>query len=562
MEHDITTAATRVLPPGLPEHLSYPLTDVGAVLRGSAVRYGDRVAFHHDGAELTYRELLARAAQVANGLRAQGITEGEVVAVHMPNCLDYPAVYYGILLAGAVFSPANPLLPPEELAFQLSDSGAAAVVTWGLATQVLAAVRERIPARLVITVDAELPDSIPLNTLLENQPSTTPPLHIDPATQLAHLAYTGGTTGRSKGVELTHRNVISNLVQCACWGSGSVPVLTEDGDLLLDQIGSVDEWPTRHGSGVMVNLTPWFHAMGVIGYLSVPLLFGTTTVIHQRFEPGAFLADLERFHATMIGGAPPVFVALLRHPDLATRDLSAVRGISSGAAPLPVSVLDALTARFPDAVIGEGYGLTEVTMMATGNPSWQSGIRKVGTVGVPIHDTEVRLVDPDGSEVPAGERGEVCIRGPQVMQGYLNQPEATAEVLQDGWLRTGDIGTLDADGYLSIVDRAKDMLLYKGYNVFPRELEELLHAHPAVTAAAVVGRPDEDVGELPVAFVVLVVGSDVTAEQLREHVNKLVVPYKKLRELHLVDSIPVSAAGKVLRRELRATLLVETAVGT
>jgi len=558
----VPDTTTQLRPPGLPAHLDYPLTDIGAILRGAAIRYGERVAFHHDGAELTYTELLARAAQVANGLRAHGIGDDDVVAVHMPNCLDYPAVYYGILLAGAVFTPANPLLPPEDLAFQLTDSGAAAVVTWGLAAQVLAAVRERLPARLIVTVDAELPDAVSLPALREGQSDTPPAVTIDPATHLAHLAYTGGTTGRSKGVELTHRHVVTNVLQTACWSSGSVPVLTEDGDLLLDQIGSVQDWPTRHGSGVMVNLTPWFHAMGVIGYLSVPLLAGFTIVIHQRFEPGAFLADLERFHATMIGGAPPVFVALMRHPDFVTRDLSAIRGLSSGAAPLPLPVLDALQARFPDALIGEGYGLTEVTMMATANPSWRSGVRKAGTVGVAAYDTEVRVVDLDGAPLPTGERGEVCIRGPQVMQGYLHRPEATAEVLSDGWLRTGDIGVFDDEGYLSIVDRAKDMLLYKGYNVFPRELEELLHAHPAVAGAAVVGRPDAEVGELPVAFVVLVPGAAVTAAELQDHVNAQVVPYNKLREVHLVDAIPVSAAGKVLRRELRAGLTEPTGVNS
>jgi len=558
----VPDTTTQLRPPGLPAHLDYPLTDIGAILRGAAIRYGERVAFHHDGAELTYTELLARAAQVANGLRAHGIGDDDVVAVHMPNCLDYPAVYYGILLAGAVFTPANPLLPPEDLAFQLTDSGAAAVVTWGRAAQVLAAVRDRLPARLIVTVDAELTDAVSLPALREGQSDTPPAVTIDPATHLAHLAYTGGTTGRSKGVELTHRHVVTNVLQTACWSSGSVPVLTEDGDLLLDQIGSAQDWPTRHGSGVMVNLTPWFHAMGVIGYLSVPLLAGFTIVIHQRFEPGAFLADLERFHATMIGGAPPVFVALMRHPDFATRDLSAIRGLSSGAAPLPLPVLDALQARFPDAMIGEGYGLTEVTMMATANPSWRSGVRKAGTVGVAAYDTEVRVVDLDGAPLPTGERGEVCIRGPQVMQGYLHRPEATAEVLSDGWLRTGDIGTFDADGYLSIVDRAKGMLLYKGYNVFPRELEELLHAHPAVAGAAVVGRPDAEVGELPVAFVVLVPGAAVTAAELQDHINAQVVPYKKLREVHLVDAIPVSAAGKVLHRELRAGLTERTGVNS
>ncbi|WP_127783566.1 AMP-binding protein [Rhodococcus sp. X156] len=559
MVHDTTTVGA-ILPPGIPADLQFPLTDVGAVLRGSAIRFADRTAFHHDGAELTYTQLLERAAQVANGLRAQGVQPGDVVAVHMPNCLDYPPIYFGILLAGAVFTPANPLLPPGDLAFQLSDSGAVAVVTWSIAAPAIGAIRDQIPARTIITVDAELPDAVPLEQLLAGQSTTPPELDVDPATALAHLAYTGGTTGRSKGVELTHRHVVTNALQAACWGSGSVPVLTDDGDLLLDQVGSEQEWPTRHGTAITVNLTPWFHAMGVIGYLSVPLLTGSTVVIHQRFDPGHFLADLEKFRATMIGGAPPVFVALLRHPDFLTRDLSAVKGITSGAAPLPVSVLEALKQRFPDAVVTEAYGLTEVTMMATSNPSWRSGTRKVGTVGVPVFQTQVRLVDVDGSDVADGESGEVCIRGPQVMQGYHHRPEATEEVLADGWLRTGDVGTLDEQGYLSIVDRAKDMLLYKGYNVFPRELEEILHAHPAVAGAAVVGRPDQEAGELPVAFVVLVEGSDVTAEALQEHVNALVVPYKKLREVHLVDAIPVSAAGKVLRRELRAGLIAETGI--
>lgn len=548
---------TAVLPPGLPEHLEVPAVDVGAVLRGAARRYGARTAFHQDGAELTYAGLLAGAAQVAHGLRAHGIGPGDVVAVHLPNCLDYPAVYYGVLLAGAVFSPTNPLLPPAELAFQLRDSGAGAVVTWGAASAVLAAVRDQVPLRLVVTVDAALPDSLTLEQLRAGQPSSAPAERPHPG-DLAHLAYTGGTTGRSKGVRLSHRHVVTNTVQSACWTSGSTADLDAEGDLLLDQVGSPQEWPTRLGSGVSVNITPWFHAMGVIGYLNVPVLTGYTCVIHQRFEPGAYLAAAERFGATVIGGAPPVFVALLRHPDAATRDLSTVLGISSGAAPLPVAVIEALRTRFPDAVIGEGYGLTEVTMVATMNPSWRSGVRKVGTVGVPAQDTHVRLVDPDGVEVPTGERGEVCLHGPQVMEGYHQRPDATAEVLCDGWLRTGDIGVLDADGYLSIVDRAKDMLLYKGYNVFPRELEEILHAHPGVAGAAVVGRPDEEAGELPVAFVALVPGATVTADELREHVNAQVVHYKKLREVHLVDEIPVSAAGKVLRRELRDGLSAHT----
>lgn len=542
-----------ITPPGLPAEFEFPAVDVGSILRGGARRYGDRVAFYKDGTEVTYTQLLSQAAGFANALNTNGIGQGDVVAVHLPNCLEYPAIYFGIMMSGAAFGPTNPLLPPHDLAFQLGDCGATAVVTWGPASAVLQSIRDEIPARLVITVDAELPDAITLTDFVA-EASTTPPAPIeDAATKLAHIAYTGGTTGRSKGVLITHANIIANVLQSAR-GGGSVPALDTEGDLILDQVGSVEEWPTRLGTAIAINLTPWFHAMGAIGYLSLPIISGMTTVLHSRFDPGAYLADAERFQVTIIGGAPPIFVALIRHPDFQTRNLSSVRGLASGAAPLPVAVIEALEARFPDAIIGEGYGLTEVTMAASGNPGWRSGVRKPGTVGISAYATDICLMDPAGVEVGPGETGEVCVRGPQVMQGYHNRPDATAETLRNGWLHTGDIGSIDEDGYLSIVDRAKDMLLYKGYNVYPRELEEILHSHPDIAGAAVVGRKDEEVGELPVAFVKLRDGIVATPQAIQEFVNERVVPYKKLREVHLVDEIPVSAAGKVLRRELRESL--------
>ena len=281
-------------------------------------------------------------------------------------------------------------------------------------------------------------------------------------------------------------------------------------------------------------------------------------MLHERFDPADYLAEAERFGVTGMGGAPPLFGAMLRHPDFATRELSTVRMITSGAAPLPVEMIQALHRRFgDDVVIAEGYGLTEATMGATIGPGARSAMRKIGTVGVPVFDTEIRIVDPGGVDLTplqAGDPGEVCIRGPQVMTGYKDRPDDNAATLVDGWLRTGDIGVLDADGYLSIVDRKKDMLLYKGYNVYPRELEELLFARPGVVGAAVVGRPDPVAGELPVAFVVAARGVDVDGAALMAAVNAQVVPYKQLRELHLVDAIPVSAAGKVLKRELRERL--------
>jgi long-chain acyl-CoA synthetase len=523
------------------------------------------------GRELSFAQLHERACAFANALGAAGVGRGDVVAIHLPNCPQYAIAYYGVLLAGATFSPTNPLLPPPDLAAQLADCGAVAAVTWGPAAPALAAVQQRTAIRLVLVTDREQALDPTHRVALDAvagahdfegfhaaAPTTDPGVPIDVHRDLAHLAYTGGTTGRSKGVQLPHHNVVVNSLQYVCRGSGSVPTLDEFGGVVLDQQAPTEEYPVRLGTGIGINLTPWFHAMGTIGGLNVPVLSGSTTVLHERFDPGAYLADAERFRVTGMGGAPPLFGALLRHPDLATRDLSSVRGISSGAAPLPVEMIQALQRRFgEDVVICEGYGLTEVTMGATIGPGWRSGVRKVGTVGTPVADTEIRIVDPASSDLtplPTGEAGEVCIRGPQVMVGYKDRPEETAATLVDGWLRTGDVGVVDEDGYLSIVDRKKDMLIYKGYNVYPRELEELLFTRQGVVGAAVVGRPDPLVGELPVAFVVAPGLGDDDAAALLEAVNQQVLPYKRLREVHLVDEIPVSAAGKVLKRELRDRL--------
>jgi len=558
-------------PPGLPRSLDYPLVPVGSVLRAAVRRWGDRTAFVHHDVPLSFTELGRRAHAIAAGLAERGIGRGDVVAVHLPNCLQYPAVYYGVLLAGATFSPTNPLLPPADLAAQLTDAGARALVTW---EAVLPVVRAALPLTGVQTVVVtgptqiaephapvdltDLPAAVSLGDLLAADPADAHrDAGTDPVRDLAHLAYTGGTTGVSKGVELPHRAVLTNVLQSACFTTGSVPALDADGDVTLDQFGSEAEHPTRLGTATLINLTPWFHAMGVIGYLNGQVMGGSTVVVHDRFDPALYVADAVRYRVTSIGGAPPVFVALLQVPGIADADLSSVRGFASGAAPLPVRLIERMKALVPGAVIGEGYGLTEVTMQATGNPSHPSGVRKPGTVGVPLPDTEISIRPLGGGDpLPAGGRGEVCIRGPQVMRGYAGRPDATAESIDaDGWFHTGDVGVLDADGYLSIVDRTKDMLLYKGYNVFPRELEELLYATAGVVAAAVVGRPDPAAGELPVAYVVRRADADgaaLTAEGLMAGINEQVTPYKRLRDVVFVDALPVSPAGKVLKRELSA----------
>src|SRR4051794_36469019 len=384
-------------PEWLPRSLDYPQVPVGSILRAAVRRWGDRTAFLHHDVPLTFTELGRRAHAVANWLADAGVGRGDVVAVHLPNCRQYPAVYYGVLLAGATFSPTNPLLPPAELAAQLADAGARVLVTW---EQVLPVVRAALPATTVQTVVvtgaphvadftarldlAEGPDSVEVD-LAELLEADDTDRHldadIDVAVDLAHLAYTGGTTGVSKGVELLHRNVVTNVLQSACWTSGSLPVLDDDGDVTLDQIGDRAEFTTELGTATIINLTPWFHAMGVIGYLNGMVMSGTTVVIHDRFDPAAYLADAVRYRVTSIGGAPPIFVALLQVPGIESADLSSVRGISSGAAPLPVPLIERLEALLPGAPIRGGDGLTQGGMIPPRNPGLPARTPKPGPPG-------------------------------------------------------------------------------------------------------------------------------------------------------------------------------------
>ncbi len=548
--------------------IDYPARPATALVRGAATRWGEATMLHQQGREISFAGLFARAAAFANALHGAGVRRGDVVALHLPNCPQYAIGYFGTLLAGAVVTPANPLLPPDELAAQLVDARAVAVLTWQPALRAVAAVRERTSLRTVLVTGPEQivdpahrydtgADVTDFEAFHADAATTAPEVEVDPARDLAHLAYTGGTTGRSKGVRITHRNVLVNALQASCWGTGATPAVVDGphgrGVVLVDQ-GPESEFPTRLGEGRVIGIAPWFHAMGTIGGLNLPLLAGTTTVVHARFDPDAYLADAVRFGVTSMSGAPPVFAALLARRDTAG-DLGTVRALTSGAAPLPGEVIAGLQAWLgEDIVISEGYGLTEVTMAATLGPAGRSAERRTGTVGLPVADTAVRVVDEYGNEVPAGTEGEVQIRGPQVMEGYSDRPEDNEATLVDGWLRTGDVGVLDDDGFLRIVDRQKDMLLYKGYNVYPRELEELLLAQQGVLGAAVVGRPDVTAGELPVAFLVAPGLDQAGAETVVEAVNEAVVHYKRVREVRLVEQIPVSAAGKVLKRELRQGL--------
>lgn len=530
-----------------PKTIDLPVVPVGALLDGAARRFGDRVALIHHDEAVTYRELWDEACGVAHALVARGIRPGDVVGLHLPNVLVWPVAYHGILLAGATVALASPALPAELLRDQLEDSGAVAVVT------------RDTTLRNAIGTDGRRLD-LPARTGTAPHADGPPDVELDPTVALAHLAYTGGTTGRSKGVELTHAAVVANVLQYAASSAGAVPVPDVHGGVTLEQHSRPEEHPVRLGEAVSIAVAPWFHAMGTNG-LTIGLVTGSTAVVQDRFDPAAYLADVERHRATTLSGAPAMYHALLAHPDASTRDLTSVRSVTSGASPMAEAQAERIAALMPDAIVLEGYGLTEATMALCTSPAERSAHRRIGTVGLPIANTELQLlpvgsVRPGDEPVAVGERGEIWARGPQLMARYHDRPEETASTLVDGWLRSGDIGILGDDGLLAIVDRAKDMLLYKGYNVFPRELEERLARRPEVRSVAVVGLPDEAVGELPTAAVVLAPDSgDGAAAALAAAVNGEVRPYERLRRIFTVDALPVSAAGKVLKRDLREALL-------
>ena len=555
-----------------PRNLNYPEQPVYSFLDQTAARIPNRRAIVFGGMELTYSELKNLADRFANALISMGVKKGEKVAIHLPNCPQFAIAYYGALKAGAIFTPLSPLLAPKEVTYQLNDSEAKILISLDLVYPGVCAIIPDTKIETVITTSIadcynsiiqplkpleKIPvaDTIDMTALLKEHSPEAPDIDIDVFSDLAHLAYTGGTTGLSKGVMLTHYNVVVNTAQYAAWFLGAQIEIQNGLPTMVFSPGvdPIRDRPIAMDRETALVVVPWFHAMGTIGYLNNLVFSGSTMVVFARFEPKEYLDAIQKYNATVVGGAPQLYIPLINSPDFDSYDLSGIKLASSGAAPLALPVLDKMLNAF-SGVVCEAYGLTECSMGATANPPARSNIRQ-GSVGVPVFDTECKVVDLEtGKDLPPGKEGEICIKGPQVMQGYWNKPEETAEVLNDDWLSTGDIGKMDEDGYFYITDRKKDMIIYKGYNVYPRELEEAIFTHPAVEQCAVVGKPDLDVGEAPVAFVQLRQGAEATAEEVMEHTNPQIAAYKKIREVRFLDAIPVSPAGKILKRILREML--------
>ncbi|HLV44197.1 MAG TPA: AMP-binding protein [Aggregatilineales bacterium] len=471
------------------------------------------------GQVITYASFAARVRAAAAGLAACGFRQGDVLALLCANTPGYAVALHAALLLGGVVTPANPLFTPGELLTQLCDSGARWIVASPPSEATALAARAQGAVDEVFVIGGAGGAGTPFEALLEAG-GPLPHVQIDSGST-AVLPYSSGTTGLPKGVRLTHRNLVANLVQLA-----AVEPITP-GDVLL---------------GVL----PFFHIYGLTFVLNLGLVTGAAVVTMPRFDLAACLDLMRRYQVTRAPLVPPVIRALARHPAARGVELPALRVIISGAAPLAGDIAAECAARL-GCVVKQGYGLTETSPVTHINPD--DAVRP-GSVGPPLPGTECRIVDPaTGVVLPPGEAGEVCICGPQVMAGYLGQPEATAAVLDaEGWLRTGDIGRLDAAGYLTIVDRLKEQIKYKGFQVAPAELEALLLRHPAVAAAAVVPAPDEEAGEVPKAFIVA--AEPVAAGEIMSFVAERVAPHKRIRRVEFVEEIPVSASGKILRRVL------------
>ncbi len=556
-----------------PKSQNYLEIPVHYFLDNTAARVPNRIAIVFGGMELTYGELRELSCRFASALLDFGIKKGDRIAINLPNCPQFAIAYYGLLRIGAVFTPLSPLLSQKEIQHQLANSGAKLVVTLDLLALTIKPVLKETEVSQVITTSiadcysrliaplkplekVETDGAEDMADLLKKNAPYDQEATLNLSEDLAHIAYTGGTTGVSKGVMLSHANVATNVFQYGHWANGSYSEINDGviSSVFPEEI-TPEERNTLTDQETALVVVPWFHAMGTIGYLNVLVFGGVTMIVFPRFDPTEYLESVKKYKATVLGGAPQLYMPLINHPDFFDYDLSTIKAATSGAAPLPIAVIGTLTKAFSEGYVTEGYGLTECTMGAMVNLPGQGKSRN-GSVGLPIYDTEVKIIDPNSlKRLPIGEEGEICIKGPQIMKGYWKRPEATAEVLVDGWLRTGDIGKEDEDGFFYITDRLKDLILYKGYNVYPRELEEALYQHEAVEQCAVIGKQDPNAGEIPIAFVKLKNEDNVSEKIIIEFVNSQVAAYKKLRGVIFSDNIPVSGAGKILKRELRERLI-------
>ncbi|WP_138756523.1 long-chain-fatty-acid--CoA ligase [Paenibacillus sinopodophylli] len=538
---------------------SYPDQSIVQFLVDSANDHPDHPAVHFLGKIISYRELHDSATRLALGLVSLGIVQGDRIAIMLPNCPQAVIAYYGVLLAGGIVVQTNPLYVERELEHQLADSGAVLMITVDLLYPRVSRVRGKQPEagplpRLRHVVVTSIKDGLPFpksllyplkqrkegfraempygsygvvayKKLLAGKYAAVKLPEPARGTELAALQYTGGTTGTPKGVMLTHRNLVANTMQIAAWC-----------------------YKAEEAKERFLAALPLFHVFGLTVLMNMSVLRAGTLILLPRFEVETVLETIGRQKPTIFPGAPTMYVALIHHKAAAKTDLSSINVCISGSAALPLEVQERFEALTGGRLI-EGYGLSEASPVTHANPIW--GYRKIGTIGVPLPDTESAIIHSEtGERLPVGELGELIVRGPQVMQGYWNKPEETAQVLRDGWLYTGDLATMDEDGFFTIMDRIKDVIIAGGFNIYPREVEEVLFEHPAVREAAVIGVKDEYRGESVKAFIVFKEGWQVSSGQLDRWCRDRLAAYKVPHYYAFRETLPKTMVGKVLRRKL------------
>ena len=502
--------------------------NLATILTESALAAPDAPACRFAGTTTTYAELDEQSGRVAAGFRSAGLSPGQVVALQLPNIQPFLSAYFGALKAGLVVLPLNPLLMAPEVEYHLTDSAAAMLIGFeGIhAEAVKACETTGVPLYLLSMGSGPLPDGTrSALELFSPAPLDEPGGDVTPRSpdDTAVLVYTSGTTGKPKGAELTHFQLYMNSTVAG----GLFGVRSDD---------------------VVLAVLPFFHVFGLSSVVNVFIRQGGCLSILPRFAPGAVLDAIEADRCTVIGGVPTMLHALAQQ-DVTGRDLSALRVAVSGGASLPEDIMRTFEDKFGIEVL-EGYGMTETASSCSFN---RPGDRKVLSIGKPMWGVRMRVADAQGLPLPAGREhvGEILIRGHNVMKGYLGRPEATAETLRDGWLHSGDLGFVDEDGFYFIVDRAKDLVIRGGYNVYPREIEEVLYAHPAIAEAAVIGKPDQRLGEEVVAVVALRPGESATAEEIIGYTRERLAAYKYPREIRFMAELPKGPSGKILKTALR-----------
>jgi long-chain acyl-CoA synthetase len=539
-------------PEGVPFTLEYPEIPLFTFLDESAEKHPDAVATIFQDKRLTYRELKEAVDRFATALQKMGVARRDKVALFLPNIPQFVISYYGALKAGAIVVPISPLYKEREVSHQIHDSGAKTLVVLdvlypavenvmgelGLDRTIVTGIKDYMPTLKgvlgsllgkVPTYKVEMVDKMhQFMDLIKGYPPSPEPVEIDPKEDLALLQYTGGTTGVPKGAMLTHHNLVSNALMCNAW------------------------LKAQEREETQINVIPLYHIYGMTVTMNNAIASAGSMVLFPRFDAKEVLSSIQKYKATIFGGVPTLYTALINQPDISSYDLSSIKFCISGASPLPPEVQRQFM-ELTGGVLVEGYGLTEASPVTHANPLDPTmETVKIGSIGLTWPDTEAGIMDNETGELlPFGDIGELVIKGPQVMKGYWNMQEETDAVLKDGWLHTGDIARMDEEGYFFIVDREKDLIKFRGYSVYPREIEDVLYEHPAVKIAAVVGKPDETSGEIPKAFLVLKDGAEASEEEMIEFVRERIAPFKRIREVEFREELPMTLVGKVLKKDLR-----------